>query len=228
MKYVFISGASSDLGGAVAKVFASNNYNLILGYNTREDNVIKLRDEIKSIYGIDSIIYKLDITNEIEVEKLFSNYDIEILINNAAKSLDNYIEDKSYDEFMDVVSINLGGTYLMCKYAKSAKYIINISSRDGIDTYNPISLDYSSSKAGIINLSRNLSLYYLDKKIYCVCPGWIDTESVKEMNPNYLKEEMERIGQTKLVDKEYVANSIYNLVNSEVESGSVIIIDEKE
>lgn len=228
MKYVFISGASSDLGGAVAKVFASNNYNLILGYNTREDNVIKLRDEIKSIYGIDSIIYKLDITNEIEVEKLFSNYDIEILINNAAKSLDNYIEDKSYDEFMGVVSINLGGTYLMCKYAKSAKYIINISSRDGIDTYNPISLDYSSSKAGIINLSRNLSLYYLDKKIYCVCPGWIDTESVKEMNPNYLKEEMERIGQTKLVDKEYVANSIYNLVNSEVESGSVIIIDEKE
>lgn len=228
MKYVFISGASSDLGGAVAKVFASNDYNLILGYNTREDNVIKLRDEIKSIYGIDSIIYKLDITNEIEVEKLFSNYDIEILINNAAKSLDNYIEDKSYDEFMGVVSINLGGTYLMCKYAKSAKYIINISSRDGIDTYNPISLDYSSSKAGIINLSRNLSLYYLDKKIYCVCPGWIDTESVKEMNPNYLKEEMERIGQTKLVDKEYVANSIYNLVNSEVESGSVIIIDEKE
>lgn len=228
MKYVFISGASSDLGGAVAKVFASNNYNLILGYNTREDNVIKLRDEIKSIYGIDSIIYKLDITNEIEVEKLFSDYDIEILINNAAKSLDNYIEDKSYDEFMGVVSINLGGTYLMCKYAKSAKYIINISSRDGIDTYNPISLDYSSSKAGIINLSRNLSLYYLDKKIYCVCPGWIDTESVKEMNPNYLKEEMERIGQTKLVDKEYVANSIYNLVNSEVESGSVIIIDEKE
>lgn len=228
MKYVFISGASSDLGGAVAKVFASNDYNLILGYYTREDNVIKLRDEIKSIYGIDSIIYKLDITNEIEVEKLFSNYDIEILINNAAKSLDNYIEDKSYDEFMDVVSINLGGTYLMCKYAKSAKYIINISSRDGIDTYNPISLDYSSSKAGIINLSRNLSLYYLDKKIYCVCPGWIDTESVKEMNPNYLKEEMERIGQTKLVDKEYVANSIYNLVNSEVESGSVIIIDEKE
>lgn len=228
MKYVFISGASSDLGGAIAKVFASNNYNLILGYYTREDNVIKLRDEIKSIYGIDSIIYKLDITNEIEVEKLFSNYDIEILINNAAKSLDNYIEDKSYDEFMGVVSINLGGTYLMCKYAKSAKYIINISSRDGIDTYNPISLDYSSSKAGIINLSRNLSLYYLDKKIYCVCPGWIDTESVKEMNPNYLKEEMERIGQAKLVDKEYVANSIYNLVNSEVESGSVIIIDEKE
>ena len=228
MKYVFISGASSDLGGAVAKVFASNNYNLILGYNTREDNVIKLRDEIKDIYKVDSIIYKLDITNEIEVEKLFSNYDIEILINNAAKSLDNYIEDKSYDEFMGVVSINLGGTYLMCKYAKSAKYIINISSRDGIDTYNPISLDYSSSKAGIINLSRNLSLYYLDKKIYCVCPGWIDTESVKEMNPNYLKEEMERIGQTKLVDKEYVANSIYNLVNSEVESGSVIIIDEKE
>ena len=118
---------------------------------------------------------------------LFNDYDIEILINNAAKSLDNYIEDKSYNEFMNVVSVNLGGTYLMCKCAKSAKYIINVSSRDGIDTYNPISLDYSSSKAGIINLSMNLSLYYKDKKIYCVCPNWINTESVLNMNPEYLK-----------------------------------------
>lgn len=228
MKYVFISGASSDLGGSIAKVFASNKYNLILGYNSNRDKVEKLRDEIKDIFEIDSIIYKLDITSEDDVKKLFSDYNIEILINNAALSHDNYIEDKSYLEFMNVVSVNLGGTYLMCKYARSAKYIINVSSRDGLDTYNPISLDYSSSKAGIINLSKNLSLYYIDKKIYCVCPGWINTESVNEMNPNYLKEEIKRIGQTKLIDKEYVANYIYSLIERNEESGSVFIIDEKE
>ena len=116
----------------------------------------------------------------------------------------------------------------MCKYASNTKYIINVSSRDGIDTYNPISLDYSSSKVGIINLSKNLSLCYLDKKIYCVCPGWINTNSVINMNPNYLYDEMNRIGQKKLLDKKYVAEKIVDLINCNEESGSVVIIDEKE
>jgi len=151
---------------------------------------------------------------------------VDILINNACKSNDNYIEDKTIEEFMNVVKVNLGGTYLMCKYAKDSKVIINISSKDGIDTFNPISLDYSSSKAGIINLSCNLSLYYKDKKIYTVCPGWINTESVKSMNPDYLKNEMDRIGQKKLLDAYFVAEEIYKLIDSNLDSGNVVVIDE--
>ena len=116
----------------------------------------------------------------------------------------------------------------MCKYASNAKYIINISSKDGIDTYNPISLDYSSSKSGIINLTKNLSLYYKDKYLYVVCPGWINTSSVNEMNPLYLKEELKRCKQNKLISPEYVANKIYSLIDSNLESGSVVIIDEEK
>ena len=227
MKYVLITGASSSLGSEISKVFANNNYNVILGYYNNENRVIGLMNEIKDNYGVKVCLEKIDITNEECVKNLFSRYDIEILINNAALSCDNYIEDKAYDEFVKVVSVNLGGTYLMCKYAKGAKYIINISSRDGIDTYSPISLDYSSSKAGIINLSKNLSLCYPDKKIYCVCPGWINTDSVLVMNQDYLKNEMDRIGQKKLLDKSDVAYQIYSLVDSSVVSGSVVIIDEE-
>ena len=46
------------------------------------------------------------------------------------------------------------------------------------------------------------------------------------MNPNYLKSEMERIGQKKLLDKTYVANRIYDIINSDIISGSVVEIDE--
>lgn len=228
MKYVLVTGASSSLGSEISKVFANNNYNVILGYYTNENKAIELMNEIKDNYGVSVKIEKIDITDEECVKNLFDMYNIEILINNASLSCDNYIEEKTYDEFMSVISVNLGGTYLMCKYAKSVKYIINISSRDGIDTYNPISLDYCSSKAGIINLSKNFSLLYEDKKIYCVCPGWINTDSVLEMNQEYLNEEMNRIGQKKLLEKQEVAYKIYSLINSEIESGSVIIIDEKK
>ena len=224
---VLVTGGAQGLGASIVHVFAQNGYDVIIGYLTNYELAVELCKKVNEKYNVNCVVKKIDITSEYDVKKLFDEFDIDIVINNAALSLDNYIEDKSYDEFMKVVSINLGGTYLICKYAKNAKVIINISSRDGIDTYNPISLDYSSSKAGIINLTKNLSLYYKDKKVFCVCPGWINTESVEYMNPKYLESEMKRIGQKELLDKDYVVSEIYDLINSEMENGSVVIIDEE-
>ena len=224
MKYVLITGGSRGLGASIVNVFATNQYNVIIGYLSNKDKAIELCEEVNCKYNVNCIAKKIDVTCKDNVKDMFNEYNIDILINNASLSMDNYIEDKSFDEFMKVVEVNLGGTYMVCKYAKDVKTIINISSKDGIDTYNPISLDYSSSKAGIINLSRNLSLYYKDKKIICVCPGWINTESVMNMNPNYLDNEMKRIGQNELLDKDYVAKKIFEMATGNVESGSVIEI----
>ena len=224
MKYVLVTGGSQGLGASIVNVFANDQYNVIIGYLNNKDKASELSDHVNSKYNVNCIAKKIDITCVDDLKEMFNEYDIDILINNASLSMDNYIENKSFDEFMKVVEVNLGGTYMMCKYSKNVKTIINISSKDGIDTYNPISLDYSSGKAGIINLSRNLSLYYKDKKIICVCPGWINTESVMNMNPNYLSNEMKRIGQNELLDKDYVAKKIFALATGNVESGSVIEI----
>lgn len=226
MKYVLVTGGAQGLGREIVEELSKCSYNVIIGYLTNENLALEFCTYLNSKYNVNNIVKKIDITCEEDVKSLFNDYEVSILINNACLCIDNDISDKSFEEFMNVVKVNLGGTYLMCKYAKSADVIINISSKDGIDTYNPISLDYSSSKAGIINLSKNLSLHYRDKKIYCVCPGWINTESVNDMNPNYLKSEMERIGQRELLDKEFVASKIVSLIDSDKESGSVVIIDE--
>ena len=224
MKYVLITGGSQGLGASIVNAFAANKYNIIIGYLSNKDKALELCNDVNGKYNVNCVAKRIDITCKKDVKNMFNEFDIDILINNASLSMDNYIEDKSFDEFMKVVKVNLGGTYMMCKYAKEVKTIINISSKDGINTYSPISLDYSSSKTGIINLSRNLSLYYKDKKIICICPGWINTESVLSMNPDYLGKEMERIGQKELLDKDYVAKKIFEVSTGNVESGSVIEI----
>lgn len=226
MKYVLVTGGAQGLGESIVRVFAKNNYNIIIGYYTNEEKAKNLCKEINSKYSVECIVNKINIINEKDVKKIFEKYNIEILINNASLSKDNYINDKTFEEFMDVIKVNLGGTFLMCKYSKNVKTIVNVSSKDGIDTFNPISLDYSASKAAIINFSRNLSLYYKDKKIVCICPGWINTESVCSMNPIYLNDELKRIGQKKLLEKEYVSQKIYDSVVNDIDSGSVVVIDE--
>jgi len=223
---VLITGGAQGLGASIALAFAKNRYDILITYLTNEEKAIELSNEIKEKYKVNCIAKQLDITCEEDVKELFALHNIDIVINNASLSNDNYIEYKSFEEFMKVVKVNLGGTYLICKYATDANCIINISSTDGISTYSPISLDYSASKAGIINLTKNLSLHYKDKKIYSVCPNWINTESVLSMNPEYLASEMKRIGQKKLLDKSIVAKKIYELINCDKQSGSVVIIDE--
>ena len=51
--------------------------------------------------------------------------------------------------------------------------IINMSSTDGIDTYNKYNTFYSSSKAAIINLSKSISLN-TSNKVLCICHNWCD------------------------------------------------------
>ena len=67
--------------------------------------------------------------------------------------------------------------------------IVNISSTNALDTYYPESIDYDASKAGVISLTHNFSLYLKDRdiRVNVVCPDWIDTDMNLEMDEEYKK-----------------------------------------
>ena len=131
------------------------------------------------------------------------------------------------DEFMKVLEVNLVGPFLLIQGLFSILdngIVINISSTDGIDTYSSINIDYSASKAGLINLTKSLSITLNNIKIYAICPNWMNTETIMNMNQEYLKEEMNRIGQNELIDPNIIASKIIELTNSNLESGTIIVV----
>lgn len=228
-KLVLVTGSSKGIGASTIKLFAKNDYDVIISYKTNEKLAYKLYEEIRNNYNADVYIEKLDITNEKEVANIFKKYNIDILINNASLSMDNDIKYINKNDFMKVLETNIYGTFLMCKEFISVNksgVIINISSTDAIDTYNPISIDYCASKAAILNITRNLASNYKLFKICAICPNWVNTESIKEMNQEYLKKEMKRIGQKKLLEPSMVASKIYEMVtNDNIKSGSIVRMD---
>lgn len=116
----------------------------------------------------------------------------------------------------------------MCKYAimNNVKEIINISSTDSINTFNIYNVDYSSSKAGVNIITKTISLFYNDVRIIGILPNYINTESVLEMNREYLDSELKRIKQEELLDKDEVSKSIFEIYkNKDIKSGSLIRID---
>lgn len=237
MKTVLITGASRGIGASIALEFAKNNYNVVISYNSSKCEGEKVKEYIEKNYKVKCLMVKCDISSEIEVShmvdlslKEFGN--IDVLINNASVSMDNDIMSKSKDEFLRVVEVNLVGTFLVTREVIkkcNVNTIVNISSTDSTSTYSKVNIDYSCSKAGVNILSKTFSLCYPDIKICTIMPNWVNSETVLSMNSDYLEEEMKRIGQKKLIDKEYVTRKTYEVVVDKfIKNGDIIRIDEGE
>ena len=229
-----ITGARIGIGHELALKLASMNYNLMITYYTNQKLCEKLRKDIINNYNVKCIIKRLDLKDEDNIKEVVNEFknefgSLDILVNNASCSMDNLISDKTKKEFMHNLEVNVVGTFLMCKYASKIMndgLIINMASTDGIDTYSIYNIDYSVSKAGIIQLTKSLSLILKDIRVIAVAPNWVDTESTKEMNLEYLQSELQRIGQKKLIKVDTVVNKIIHIiVDKNILSGEIIRID---
>ena len=77
---------------------------------------------------------------------------------------------------------------------KKSGMIVNVSSTNAIDTYYPESCDYDASKAGVISLTHNLAREFAPNiRVNCVCPGWVNTDMNKELTPDIMEYEKEKI-----------------------------------
>lgn len=234
-KVVLITGASRGIGAEVAKVFASNNYNVVINYNNSPDVALKLKEEIENKYHVTAICIKCDVSNELEVksmvEKAIDTFGhIDVLVNNAGIAIDKTFEDKTAENFRKILDTNLIGTFIVSKCAgknmleNKSGAIINVASTNGIDTIYPESLDYDASKAGVISLTKNLALQYAPYiRVNAVAPGWVNTDMNKELDQAFIEKENKKILLNRFAQPEEIAKVIYFLatpdasyINSEV------------
>lgn len=234
MKTVFISGASRGLGAIIAKTFASNNYNIIINYNKSEHKAINLKKDLESKYNIKCFLYKCDVSNEFEVKDMFLRIkgeigNIDCVINNAGISLDNSLIDKTSDEFMKVISVNLLGTYLISKYSLEVLKkgcIINVSSNNIYEGSYIESIDYDASKAGVISLTHSLARFLAPNiRVNAVAPGWILTDMTKDLDLNFKKCEEDKILLKRFGKPEEIADAVYFLASNEYVNDCILRID---
>ncbi len=236
-KTVLVTGSSIGLGSELIKIYAKNNYNVVINYFNHEKEAKELQKYIEENYKVKALCIKCDITNEDNIKEMFNQVikefnNIDILINNAGIAIDTTFEDKTKENFMKILEVNLVGTFLvsrifanhMCK--NKSGQIINISSNNGIDQYYEYSLDYDASKAGVINLTHNLANHYAPYvRVNAICPGWINTDMNKNMDKEYKKQEENKILLNRFAEPNEIAEFIYNISQSEYLNDSIIRID---
>ena len=230
-KTVLITGSAKGIGKACIEKFASKGYNVVINYLTSEKQAKELKNTVENLYGIKALCIKADISKEDEVKNMIAEVinifgKIDVLINNANYEQDNNYLEKTKEEFLRVLEVNVVGTFLVTKYASKHMdngTVINVSSLDATDTYRELSMDYCASKAGMNSLAQTFSLALPNIKFISIMLPWVKTESVEEMFEEYLEKELKKVGQERLVETEEVAEKIYSLVEDRrVKSGDVI------
>lgn len=233
-KVALVVGASSDIGASICEYLCKSNIDVVLTYNKHELEAKNVYNSLKNKLN-NSLLFKCDITNEDEVKELMKEIKnkyktLDYVINNAAFERDNDIYEKSSKEFLDVLKTNVLGPFLVIKYASiimTSGIIINISSTDGIDTYNIYNIDYSASKSALNNMTKNISNRFNNIKIVALAPNYIDNISTRSMNKDFLLSELRRLNQKELINIDTVSKSIINIINDKnLKTGSIIRLDD--
>lgn len=237
-KVVLVTGSSRGIGRSIAVKFAKEGANVIINYktNTKEAETIT---EIISNYGNKCLCIQADVSKENEVsmmiEKIIKEFGkIDIVVNNAGIAIDVDFNYREVKDWQDTLNTNLIGVFLVSKYAgnymreKQYGKIINISSTNGIDTLYPYSIDYDASKAGLINLTKNLAIEFAPHiNVNAVAAGWVDTGMNDNLPKSYLKEEREKILLKRFAEPEEIAEVVVFLASDKARyiDGETIRVD---
>ena len=234
-KVAVITGASRGIGAAIAEKFSSQGVNVAIIYNGNEAAAITVKENAEK-NGVKAEIYKCNVANAEEcketVKAITESFGgIDILVNNAGITRDNLLISMSEEEFDDVINTNLKGCFNMIKACgrnfikKKYGKIINISSVSALlGTAGQV--NYSSSKAGVIALTKVTAREFASKNICCnaIAPGFVTTDMTKDLqSEEYLK----LIPLKRLGKPEDVANLAAFLADdvSDYITGEVIRID---
>lgn len=205
-KIVFITGASSGIGKACAKLFAEHGADLILTAR-RIDRLEKLATELRQQYQVKVLPIQLDVRDKDQVQKSIGSLanewkNIDILINNAGLALTtDKMQDAKLENWDIMIDTNIRGVLYVTHailpnmIERNHGHIINVGSIAGHDFY-PSGNIYSATKHAVKAISKSLKIDLLGTAIRVteIAPGAVETEfsevrwNDKERANNYYKD----------------------------------------
>jgi len=187
-KVVMITGASSGIGQATARVFAEKGCSLILGAR-RVERIEKLCNELEKECKIQAVAVFMDVRNYAELEKTMNSLPeelrkVDVLVNSAGLSLGaGKAQDADLQNFDTMFDVNVKGVYNMTRLIlpgmveRNSGHIINIGSIAGLAAYSTGSA-YCASKAAVKTFTEatRLDVHGSDIRVTLVEPGMTSTE----------------------------------------------------
>ncbi len=187
-KWALVTGASAGIGASFAKQLAAKGWSLLM-VARREDNLVKLKDEIIKNHAVDCHHLAVDLAtpNASEVIGSFcQQHDIQVsmLVNNAGYGVPGDFDDSDWKTHHDMLQVMLTSVVELCHLfypgmkARQHGYIINVASLAGLVPPTAAHTLYGPVKSFLIKFSHSLHLEAKDFNVHvtALCPGFTYTE----------------------------------------------------
>jgi 2-dehydro-3-deoxy-L-rhamnonate dehydrogenase (NAD+) len=232
-RVALITGGAQGLGYSCAQRLLKENVRCVL-LDVREDRVSAAAKQL----GDGAIGLKIDVTDHAQVKAAFAEAakklgTVNVIVNSAGivgTTLPTWEVDIA--EFRRVIDVNLTGTFLTCAVGTPAMRaagwgrIVNIASIAGKEG-NPNMAAYSSSKAGVIGLTKSLGkeLATSGVLVNAVAPAVIETEMNKDVKPETQAYMVSKIPMGRLGQPEEVAELVAFLSSDRVSFSTGAVYD---
>ena len=232
-KTAVITGGAQGFGLDIAKKFLNSGARV----NLWDIDRAQLK-KVKSIINNSNLSYQVvDVTNfknlQKAVKKIIKNSKIDILINSAGitgptTQLWNY----KIKDWNKIIEINLNGTFYCCKsivpYMIKNKYgrIVNIASVSGKDG-NANASAYSSSKAGVLGLTKSLGkeLAKYNIAVNAVTPAGAKTRILKQMTKKHVKQMLSKVPRGRFLELKELSSMVCWLSSEENSFSTAAVFD---
>ena len=223
-KVAIITGGAQGFGLAISERFIKSGAKVVIwdiDKDAAEDALKKLNNNNASYKLVDVNKFDEIEKNLSEIEKTFGK--IDIFINNAGiAGMNTTVSNYPIEEWKKVIDLNLNSVFYCCKavvpYMEKNNYgrIVNIASIAGKEG-NPNASAYSTSKAGVIGLTKSLGKELALKNIAvnCVTPAAAKTRIFDQVTQEHIDYMLSKIPRKRFVTVDEIASLITFLASKE-------------
>jgi NAD(P)-dependent dehydrogenase (short-subunit alcohol dehydrogenase family) len=214
-KVAIVTGASSGLGVAFAEGLAEAGATVVICAR-RIDRLTETKERIEA-NGRECLAISADVTDPEDCERVVKGAldafgKVDVLVNNAGVGTAVPATRETPEEFRRVIDVNLLGSYWMAqacgRVMEPGSSIINIGSVLGSTSGGLPQAAYSSSKAAIIGLTRDLAQQWTGRRgirVNALAPGFFPSEMTAEYSEGYLDSVRGRVPAGRIGDPDEVA-----------------------
>ena len=188
-KVVILTGGARGIGAATVRKFAREQY-IVISLDTLEEEGRAVCEEAKANGG-ECFFLQCDVSNETQVKErvewVVEKFGrIDVLLNIAGIVLVKPFDEITWDEYQRTFNVNVGGTFLMCKYSiptmknQQSGIIVNMASVSGhVGQMDHVM--YGATKGAIIAMARALAweLAPYNIRVNTISPGSVDTPMLR-------------------------------------------------
>ncbi len=233
-KLAVVTGAARGIGYSISEKLVKSGWS-VAGCDVLKDDLMSASDTLGDSFSP----WVLDITNEDAVRETTARIEKEQgpvfgLVNNAGITRDGLIMRMEKIDWDLVLNVNLTGTFLMCRafsrgmLRQKAGSIVNISSVVAL-LGAPGQVNYVSTKAGLLGLTRALSREFAARniRVNAIAPGFIETEMTRELSEKVREDYADRVPMKRMGHPENIADAVHFLLDdvSSYITGVVLPVD---